>query len=231
MIIKKKLNFEYEILECIRDNPGGLTITDIANLKQFSRNTVSKYVLSLETKKEIYKKKIGAYNLYFSSKKTYIPKITIISYYKALLMGLKDKFPNKEEVFKKIGHEYGKHIEFVFGPNVLKQLKSLSRPRLMKYHLEALRIFYSAYDIFQPDIEISVLETDMKNQKVIYRFKNSVFLENTEEFIYHIYISVGIIEGVLTRKLNIPVECNVIKINVGNNKENSYFDISIQIKK
>ena len=49
---KDHINYEYVILELIRDNPGGLTITDIANDTGFSRNTVSKYVSILELKNQ-----------------------------------------------------------------------------------------------------------------------------------------------------------------------------------
>lgn len=230
MVKKRQNNIEYQILECIRDNPGGLTITDIANLKKFSRNTVSKYVLNLELKNLIFKKKVGAYNLYFSTKKSYFPKATIMSYYKALLKGFKNKFPNKEQIIKEIGREMANDMEFAIGPTILKQLESLSGHRILKYHLEALRNFYPSYDIFQTKIEISELEFDPNVNKAVYRFKNSNFLKKTEDFTYHIYLVCGAMESILNRRLKIPVECDVIEINVSDNKKDTYFDISIQIK-
>ncbi|MFW9877177.1 MAG: winged helix-turn-helix transcriptional regulator, partial [Candidatus Thorarchaeota archaeon] len=42
-------------MECIQHNPGGVTISDIANFTKFSRNTISKYVAILELKNLIFK--------------------------------------------------------------------------------------------------------------------------------------------------------------------------------
>ena len=73
------IEYEFEILECIRNYPGGLTITDIANLKNYSRNTVSKYVSILELKNLVFSRKIGAYKLYFSTATGFIPSSTVLS--------------------------------------------------------------------------------------------------------------------------------------------------------
>ncbi|MFX1266812.1 MAG: winged helix-turn-helix transcriptional regulator [Promethearchaeota archaeon] len=75
---RNAINHEFIILECIRDNPGGVTVSDIANFTKFSRNTVSKYVSILELKKQIFSKKVGAYRLYFAVKKSFIPFKTAI---------------------------------------------------------------------------------------------------------------------------------------------------------
>ncbi|MFX0188537.1 MAG: helix-turn-helix domain-containing protein [Candidatus Hodarchaeota archaeon] len=224
------IEYEFEILECIRNHPGGLTITDIADLKSYSRNTVSKYVSILELKTLVFSRKIGAYKLYFSSDISFIPSKTVLSYYKALLTSLKEHFPNKEQIFKKIGKLESSKIDFAFGPKVYKQLKSFKDHAITTIHLEVFKDFYPTYDIFQPDIEISILKADPERKKAIYRFKNSVFLEDSDDFIYHIYIACGITEGVLEKELKTMVECNVEEIHVAKNKEESYFDLSIQIK-
>ena len=62
-LVKKetgKIDFERQILDTIRNHPGGLTITDIAKIKSYSRNTVSKYVSVLELKDQVSSRKIGA---------------------------------------------------------------------------------------------------------------------------------------------------------------------------
>ena len=225
------IEYEFEILECIRNHPGGLTITDIADLKSYSRNTVSKYVSILELKTLVFSRKIGAYKLYFSSDISFIPSRTVLSYYKALLTGLKEHFPNKEQIFKEIGKHESTQIDFAFGPKVYKQLKSFRGHPISAIHLEVFKDFYPTYDIFQPNIEISILKADPERKKAIYRFKNSVFLEDSDDFIYHIYIACGITEGVLERELDTQVECNVEEIYVSKkNKKDSYFDLSIQIR-
>ena len=47
-------NYEEEILKHIHNSLNGVSITDIANEKNYSRNTVAKYVTLLEYKKLIY---------------------------------------------------------------------------------------------------------------------------------------------------------------------------------
>ena len=224
------IEYEFEILECIRNHPGGMTITDIADLKSYSRNTVSKYVSILELKNLVFTRKIGAYKLYFSAASSFLPNKTVLSYYKSLLTGLKEFFPNKAQAFKEIGKMGANKIDFAFGPKVYRQLKSFKGHPISTIHLEVFKDFYPTYDIFQPNIEISVLSSNVEEKKATYRFKNSIFLENSEDFIYHIYIACGITEGVLERELKRPVECNVEEIYVSKDKEESYFDLSIKIK-
>jgi Mn-dependent DtxR family transcriptional regulator len=228
---KKGFDYEVEILDCIRDHPGGVTITDIANLKEYSRNTVSKYVSILELKKLVISRKIGAYKLYFSSTTSYLPRVTVMSYYKALLVGLKQNFPDQYEVFKEIGRGEVDNIKFAFGPNVFQELKKLKDIPFSKDHLDAFKNFFPSYDIFQPDIEISTLSLDPKEMKAIFRFKNSAFVETNDNFVYHIYLICGITEGILKKTYNIPIECEVENGHVGTNKEDSYFDLSIRLVK
>jgi hypothetical protein len=217
-------------LECIRENPSGITITDIAKAKGYSRNTISKYVSMLEIKEKIFKRKVGAYNLYFSSKKNYFPKEIISSYYKALLSGLKKNYPNDEETFKDIGRNSLKFIDFTFGPTVKKGLKNLRNIPIPKLYFEVFGKFYPSYDILQPSIEISEPIIDESGNKAVYRFKNSEFLDKTKDFIYHFYIVAGIIEALWEREVGSPVECNVENINVGNKKDDAFFELSIKIK-
>ena len=186
--------------------------------------------LYLELKNQIFSRKIGAYNLYFSRKTSFIPTITILSYCKALLAGIKINFPNKEQTFKEIGFNAAKKIKFAFGEDVFKKLKSLTEKPFSKQHLEALRDFYPSYDIFQPNVDISIVNIDPKDKKAIYRFKNSLFLDDMENHIYHIYLIAGITQGIFTNAYGIPIECKIEKINITNKLENSYFDLSLQIK-
>jgi hypothetical protein len=203
---------------------------DIAKKTNFSRNTISKYVSVLELKNKIHKRKVGAYNLLFSIKKAYFPKEIISSYYRALLAGLKKKFPDSEEIFKDIGRESLEFIDFSFGPTVRKGLKSLRNVPITRIYFEAFSKFYPSYDILQPSIEIYEPIMDESNNRAIYRFKNSEFLEDSDEFIYHFYIVCGIIEALWEREVGRPIECNVEKVNIGNSKDDSFYEISIEIK-
>lgn len=225
----QKIDYENEVLECIRNHPGGITVSDIAKFTGFSRNTVSKYVTVLEVKKTIFQKKIGVYNLYFTTKKSYIPFEFATSYYKALISRFKKYLPETEELAKRVGREAVNDIKFSFGPNVYKQLKSLKDVPISRLHLESFKNFYPVYDIFQPNIEISTLNIDLEGKNATFRFKNSLFLEDNEDYTYHIYIMCGITEGILARELKSDVSCSVKEIHVGENKSESYFDILIQI--
>ena len=227
---KNTINHEFVILECIRDNPGGVTASDIANLTNFSRNTVSKYVLTLERTNQIFSKKVGAYKLLFAKKEKFIPFETAITYYKALLSKFKKYFPNNEQLAKQIGKEAVNDIKFAFGPSVQKQLRSLKDHPLSRIFLESYKNFYSTYDIFQPNIDITILKIDQEGKNATYRFKNSVFLDDSDDFIYHVHIMCGISEGILNKALKRDVLCKVDQIYVSDNKKESFFDFTIIIE-
>ena len=226
---KVRINHEFEILDCIRDNPGGVTISDIASFTKFSRNTISKYVSILELKNQIFSKKIGAYKLFFTTKGSYIPLELAISYYKALISRFKKYIPETEGLAKKIGREAVKDIKFTFGTSILKQMKSLKDNPISRIHLEGFKSFYPVYDPFSPDIEISIINIDPKEKGATFRFKNSPFLFDSKDFDYHIYIIAGITEGILERELKAKVSCVVKEIYPSKIKEDAYFDIVVKI--
>jgi len=216
-------------LESVRDNPGGVTVSDIANLTKFSRNTVSKYVSILELKEQIFSKKIGAYRLFFATKRNYIPLELAISYYKALISRFKKYIPDTGGLAKKIGKEAVADIKFTFGPNVYKQMKSLKDNPISRVHLESFRSFYPVYDPFSPEIEISIVNIDPKGKSATFRFKNSPFLSDSLDFDYHIYIICGITEGILERELNTNVSCEIKEIHPSTTKEDAFFDVIIKL--
>lgn len=226
---KVLINHENEILECVRDNPSGATVSDIVNATSFSRNTVSKYVSILELKKEIFSKKVGAYRLYFATKKRYIPLEFALSYYKALISRFKKYIPDTEDLAKKIGKEAIKDIKFTFAPNVYKQMKSLKENPISRVHLESFKSFYPVYDPFSPEIDISIINFDPEERSATFRFKNSPFLSDTTEFDYHIYIICGITEGILERELKTKVVCEIKEIHPSINKKDAYFDIIVKL--
>ena len=112
-----------------------------------------------------------------------------------------------------------------------QELKKLKGKEFSKEHLDAFMNFYPSYDIFQPDIEISMHELDPKSMKAIFRFTNCAFVEDNDDYIYHIYLICGITEGILKNTYNLPIECEIETIHVGVNKKESYFDLSIKQKK
>lgn len=206
-----------------------MTISDITTLTKFSRNTVSKYVLTFERKNQIFSKKIGAYKLYFAKKERSIPLELAISYSKALISRFKKYIPDTGGLTKKIGKEAVADIKFSFGPSILKQMKILKDNPISRVHLESFKSFYPVYDPFSPEIEISIINIDPMGKGATFRFKNSPFLLDTKDFDYHIYIICGITEGILERELKTRVKCEVKEIHPSKKKEDAYFDITIKL--
>ncbi len=223
-------DYEAEILEYIKQNPGGVTITDIANGTEHSRNTVAKYISILKNKNKVFLRKIGAYHLYFIGREGYFPKEITLTYYKAILAGLRKHFPDKEQVFKQIGREALQYIDFSFGPTIKRQMKVIKGSPIIKLYFEVFKNFYTSYDLLQPTIEISDPEIDETGMRAKYRFTKSEFLEDTDEFIYHFHMAVGIMEVILSREIGRPVECFIEKIHISDSKEDSYVEISVNIK-
>ena len=186
--------------------------------------------MSLERTDQIFSKKVGAYKLFFAKKEKFIPFEMAISYYKALLSRFKVHIPNSLELAKQIGKEAEKDIKFSFGPNLLKQLKGLKDYAISRIILESFKNFYSAYDIFQPEIEINILKINQDGRSATYRFKNSIFLEDSDDYIYHLYIMSGISEGILERVLGKEVHCEIDQIYISDDKDKTFFDLSIVIK-
>lgn len=63
---------------------------------------------------------------------------------------------------------------------------------------------------------------------LVYRLSNSEFL--TDKFLYFFYVACGITEGIYRLIVNIKVKCNVENINISANNDESYIDISLEIK-
>lgn len=211
------------------NNPSGLTKTDIAKGTGFSRNTVSKYISILEDKDEIYKKKVGAYNLYFSKKQAFFPKRIALSYYKAIIAGIKNHYSDEKEKLKQIGRDSVKYIDFDQSEKSKKQLEGIRGNPIIKLYFEAFRKFYPSFDLMQPNIKISEPIIQNSGKKAVYRFTNSEFIRDSEDFIYHFYIIAGIIEQQFSCLFNRNINCNVEKINISHEKEESYVDISITV--
>lgn len=58
-----KMDAEKEILIVLKENPEGLTITDIAAKVGLSRNTVSKYIYGLVKAGKVYQRRIGVVSI------------------------------------------------------------------------------------------------------------------------------------------------------------------------
>jgi len=224
----EKNDYKSKILNTLSDSASGLTITEISSKARIHRNTVSKYLGILEAEELVKKKDIGAARLYFSKKRKYLRKKLVNTFIQALLYALKSKFPDKEKIFKEIGLKLLEHFQFSLGDAYRKEIEKLRVITDTKAYLKLFKEFYNSFDFFQDDIDISIVE--LHQNKVIYRIKNSEYLDNSDAFIYFFYVMCGITEGIYLRNLNIKIVCNVEKFHVSSNKEENFIDISLEIQ-
>jgi len=233
LISKEPINtidYESEILEFIKNSSRGVSITEIANEKNFSRNTVAKYATLLEHKKLIFKKRIGPSKLLFSVEHTNYPSSLVLSYYKSLLKGFKTMYPDDRERMKEIGKIGAHDISFPMPPGFLENLNTSNEEIFSKNYVELFKNLYSSFDVLQPDVKITILDLDAKKGSALFRFTNSIFLDANDDFIYHLYFVCGIAEERISNAVNIPVTVNIEKIHVDKRKEFSYYDLSIKTK-
>jgi len=226
--MENKNDSRSRILSKLEDSASGLTITELSKKVKIHRNTVSKYLLSLETDGLVKKKEIGAARLYISTKRKYLRRKLVNSFMQALLYSLKTNFPNKEQIFKNVGLNLLEHFQFSLGDAYTREFEKFKANSNTKTYLELFKEFYNAFDFFQDDLDISLVE--LTPNKVIYRIKNSEFLENSDDFIYYFYIVCGITEGIYLRGLNVKITCNIKDIHITNKKKDSFIDLSLELQ-
>ena len=153
-----------------------------------------------------------------------------VSFYKGLLASLKEKHPNDGEIFKEVGRNCLKYIDFSFDRSISKELKGMNVNRFYKLFREAFGILNLTFDIAAQNIELSVRKKGENGIVTIIKVKNSEYFSNTDEFIYHFYIFAGIVEGIWKKEVNKDVVCNVEAIHVSDDIENSFIELSIESK-
>jgi DNA-binding transcriptional ArsR family regulator len=229
IIMDYKNDKKSEILNKLSDSVSGLTITELSNKTGIHRNTVSKYLGILEAEELVNKKDIGAAHLYFSKKRKYLRKNLVNSFIQALLFALKNEFPNNEQIFKDVGLKILDHFEFSLGDAYREEIEKLRGISDTKAYLKLFKEFYNSFDFFQDDIDISI--DKLQENKIVYKIKNSEYLDNSDDFIYFFYVMCGITEGIYLRNLNLKVVCNVEDIHISSNKKESFIDVSLEIQK
>jgi hypothetical protein len=223
---EEKINYEEMILDYLRANHTGSTITDIVNGLKISRGTGGKYVSILEAKEKVIKRKIGAYHLYFTSAPRYVPVRAIVLFYKGLLYGLSQKHikdqEEKERYFKELGFIIADNFNEIFSANLTVPTKT----RNYKILLKLLAKLYPNIDVMQyRGVKISA-EVNEEGTMANYNFQNVKIFEESEEFLYHFYMITGILEKQLIRLLNKEIKAQVVDFSI----ENKTLTISVEIK-
>jgi hypothetical protein len=209
----KNRNFEEEILNFLKHMPSGQTITDIANGIDSTRITVSKYITGLEKEEKIFTKKIGAYTLYFSSERSFVPRNVAMSFYEGILAWMKERIKDDEN-YKELGHSIAKFIPIPIGSyqaNLLPS-KNVSIGNFLKYYGN----LFTYYDfLFDEKLTVEVL-VDNTGTSAIYKLINIEILEKSVNFEKHFYIMSGIIESLISKWLKRATICSVDFIDIKN---------------
>ena len=227
---KGKRDFSREILDLLSEHLHGLTITDLAEKVDppISRNTVYRYIERLETKGLVYNKKVGTYNLYYAQNKKVVFKSGIMAFIKGLLANLKNSFPGEEHKFKEFGVNIAESVEIPLttkGKKELEKLKDYSDAEI----LESIGTWVPFFNILFDSAILSNIEVDFKNKKGIYTFDNSEMLQTNYDYVYYIYLIAGIVEKKLKMHTNKDIKCEVVELSLLDNKEESYFKVSLEI--
>ena len=221
----KNRNFEEEILNFLRQMAAGQTITDIANAINSTRITVSKYINGLEKEEKVFSKKIGAYNLYFSSERNYVPRDLAIGFYEGILSWMKHQFEEPES-YKELGHTISKFLPMPKGTyeNVLPSIVGTSS-KFLKYFGKV----FTYYDfVFEEKLNVDVL-VDKNGNSAIYKLNDIQLLGDNTNFDHHFQIMAGVMESLISRLLEKETTCNLDFIDV--EKKIIQFSIKIQQNK
>ena len=207
---EEKLNYEELILEYLRENPSGSTLTDIITALKISRGTGSKYVSVLEAKEKVINKRIGAYNFYFASAPSYVPVRTIVLFYEGLLKELNKNSNNKEEkYFKELGYKISENFNALFSSNLTIPEDTSNYSVLLK----VLARLYPSIDVMQyRGIKISA-DINNTGTKADYHLQNIKLFDESNDFLFHFYIISGILEKQLKRLLHKEVKTNIDNYN------------------
>ena len=221
--MSKSRNFKKEILNHLKNNPSGSTITDVANKIKSTRITVSKYITGLESEGKVFSQNIGVYKLYFSAERTFFPKETIISYYIGLLSGFKKQIANKNK-YKEIGINIAKFMEFPFVSQIPKEVLPSNGSSYNDF-LTYFGVLYHYIDFLHDKTNFPEVKVISGSRKAIFHFKNLNTLEKSDFYSVHYYLMSGLVEVVISSILKTKTICNVDKIDL----DNKAVEISIEV--
>ncbi|MFX1393334.1 MAG: hypothetical protein ACFFAH_07145, partial [Promethearchaeota archaeon] len=186
------------------------------------------YLHKLESDGLVRKKELGWAHLYFNTSMAHLPRTIVITFMQALLSGYKKELSDKTEKLKAIGRRILDHFQFPIGKSMVKEFERMSKIREPQEYLKLFEKIFNYFNLFEDDIDISIVEL-FKN-KVIYRLRNSAFLDPSKDSYLFFYLACGITEAIYLKFVNKKIKSNVEKIHISNNKEESFIDISLEIK-
>jgi hypothetical protein len=210
---RKGINWADEILNYLKENPFGVTITDIADgmNPQTTRVTVHKYIKILLEEGKVFARQVGVYNLYYSSERTFLPIKFIGKFYIGMLTGLKDKLSSAKD-FKELGYNIGDAMR----KELVKQFPKSLRDQIKSFEdfLPYFAKLYPYLDIVPDNNLIIEEEISQDGRKALFHFKNSNIFNLSENSEYHFYLLTGMMERSLSRVFRTKIKVEIDSINI-----------------
>ena len=218
---RRGINWEGEILDYLKEHPNGCTITEIAAPVEkggigTTRITVSKYMSGLVLKNQVYPKKVGVYNLYYSVERQTIPIKLVRTYYLGVLTGLKENFIDEDDPteLKEFGH--------IIAETILLKVDD-QFPDEVKKSLNTFIAFLNYFPKIYPKLDFLydknwIIEEEINEgeTKAEYTLKNVNILEISDVCSLHFYIMAGLLEKVISIGLNFEIICDILEIDSEN---------------
>jgi DNA-binding transcriptional ArsR family regulator len=227
MSSNQKREYDEEILDCLRNYSFGLTITDIADKIDTTRNTIYRYLALLEGKNLVFKKKVGRYVLYFSKDKRIEFLNDIAPVYKSLIKSIQKEFGNQFDAYKRIGEGLVEILTLPVHTEGFEQLESLQNLS-NKELFELIKNIFPYLSIFDNKVNVRIIEISKDNSKVVYQIYNSNLLES-ENYLIHFHILAGYLQQELRTILKKDVACHVSKYEIFSKKKDSYLNLSLEL--
>jgi predicted transcriptional regulator len=203
-----------EIIQYLRTNPSGLTITDIANGINTSRVTVTKYIPELLKEEKVFAKEVGVYKLYFSTERNIVPLRNVRYFYNGILAGLKGKLDQKD--YKEVGYEVAGYMSSLVRTSHMENLELFRDPtrKSFKDFFEFFKELYPYIDFVNPgDMDIELESISDSEDAATFIFKDVKLLKLSEEFENHFYLWSGAFEVLISKFLKKQVTCEIIDVN------------------
>lgn len=221
-------DYEQEILQCLVDDVYGLTVLELAERIGASRNTVYRYLAILEGKGLVFKKEVGAYNLYFSTEGRKISSDIVNAYYKGLLVAISQDLPFNPSRFKKYGRIISKYVDLPHEMEDYEQLLQLKKPLDTK-NLEILSSFIPYFSILHDKLNLKDIVANKEKKEIIFHFINSDMLTEDKSYIYHFFILSGFIEAKIRQKTHKQVRCDVLDYKISEVPEENYIKLALEL--
>ncbi len=187
----------------------GLTITDIAKTLGISRNTVSKYLKTLEVQQLISSQDVGVYRLYFIKNPGALPSTVLNSLFWGVLAGLKKNFPDQPEIFKKVGGEIIQNITFPLIGGKTEEIITWLSQISNKQFFEAIGVLLPRIFFIGENTHVKSFTIEDGGKKALYILTNTILLQK-EEYTYGFYLMAGFFESYFHSKYRKKIACDIV---------------------